>query len=89
MWFSKPDKEVRKTSRQLYAFEPSGIDFSCSPSTIINDNIIIGSFANLTYLSSAQNYFYKLDKPLNTIWKYNFGKQQLRGAVSLDSNGNI
>lgn len=80
---------IQVSSRQLYAFSPTVGGFSCSPPTLVDNFIYIGTSTNLTYLPIAKNYFYKLDEKLNKIWEYPLGYKQLRGAASLDSYRNI
>jgi hypothetical protein len=83
------DDEVSPSDKQLYVFYPTVGGFSCSPPTLVNNNIYIGTSTNLTYVPPSENYFYKLDEKLNKIWEYSLGNKQLRGAASLDSYGNI
>jgi hypothetical protein len=85
----KSDEDVGVSDRQLYVFSPTTGGFSCSPPTLVDNYIYIGTSTNLTYMPPTKNYFYKLDEKLNKIWEYSLGNKQLRGAASLDSYGNI
>jgi len=85
----KNDEENQVSNRQLYAFSPTMGGFSCSPPTLVDNYIYIGTSTNLTYLPPTKNYFYKLDEKLNKSWEYSLGNKQLRGAASLDAYGNI
>ncbi len=82
-------EEVTPSPRQLYEFSVPGAGFSVGCPTLVNDFIYIGTSVNLTYLSSVNNYFYKLDKTLHKIWEFPLSNKQLRGPASLDSYGNI
>lgn len=82
-------EEVTPSPRQLYEFSVPGAGFSVGCPTLVSDYIYIGTSVNLTYLSSINNYFYKLDKTLHKVWEYPLGNKQLRGPASLDSYGNI
>lgn len=81
--------EVTKSERQKYEFSVPNAGFSLGCPTLVNNYIYIGTSAPQTYSPSPNNYFYKLDKTLAKIWEYPLGSNQVRGAASLDSYGNI
>lgn len=90
IFFSGCDKDAYSVSdKQLREFKEGQTGFANNPPTLVNDYVYIGTSRGVMYQASTDNAFYKLDKDLNKVWKYNLGTNEVMGAASLDSDGNI
>lgn len=80
---------VAQNNRLLNKFTTDAGCFYYNPPTIVNGYVYIGMSEAGAHEPVEHHYLYKLDRNLNIIWKYDFGKREIRGGATLDSQGNI
>jgi hypothetical protein len=78
----------RVPTRQLAAFS-SAIGFYYGPPTLAGGAVYVGTSRGLYYPVSPSNAFFKLTTALVKVWQYDLGSDEVRGAATLDSAGNV
>lgn len=75
--------------RLLAKFYPANSGFYYNSPTLANGSILIGTSSGSNYEVKSQNAFYKLGLSLEKMWEYPLGFCEVRGAATIDSEGNI
>lgn len=72
-----------------YSFSPGAGAFYYNSPTLVANSLYIGTSRRLHSDPAPDNFFFKLDRQLQKVWSYSLGVREVRGAATVDAQGNV